>query len=63
MSEVYAPVSGTIASVNSALEENPELINSGPYEDGWVLSIKPDDPGDLEKLLSPEAYEKLLEEV
>ena len=62
VSDAYAPVSGTIASVNTALENTPELINSDPYGEGWVIAVTPDNMGDLEKLLTPEAYEKLLEE-
>lgn len=62
VSEAYSPVSGTITAVNSALETNPEMINSDPFGEGWVITIKPDNLGDLDKLLSPEDYEKLLEE-
>ena len=63
VSDTYAPVSGTVESVNTALENTPELINSDPYGEGWVITMKPDNMGDLDTLLKPEAYEKLLEEV
>jgi glycine cleavage system H protein len=40
VSDIYAPVSGTVAAVNDALEANPELVNSGPYEAGWMLEVR-----------------------
>jgi len=52
VSDLYAPVTGTVVAVNSALEDNPEFINSGPYEAGWMIEVKLADatataPGDL----------------
>ncbi len=61
-SDIYAPVSGEVVAVNEALEDSPELINSEPYGDGWLVRIKPSDLSELENLLKPEAYEELLEE-
>lgn len=58
VSELFAPISGEVVEVNSALADNPELVNSAPYGDGWMLLIKPSDPKDLEKLLDAAAYEK-----
>jgi len=60
-SDVYAPISGTVVAVNEALSDDPEVINSDPYGDGWIVKLKPgDDAGDL---LSPDAYQALLDEL
>ena len=59
VSEIYAPVSGEVAAVNDVLEANPELVNSAPYGDGWMLDIRPDDAAQLEGLLDAEAYARL----
>ena len=40
VSDIYAPVSGTVVAVNEALQDNPELINSGPYDDGWMIDLR-----------------------
>jgi glycine cleavage system H protein len=42
VSEVYAPVSGEVVAVNGALEGSPELVNTGPYDDGWMFEVRPD---------------------
>ena len=60
-SDVYAPISGTVAAVNEALSDDPEVINSDPYGDGWIVKLKPGD--DQGELLSPEAYQSLLDEL
>jgi glycine cleavage system H protein len=60
VSELYAPVAGTIAARNDALEEQPELINSDPYGEGWILQITPSDPGAADKLLDATAYQALI---
>ena len=62
LSELYMPVGGEITAVNSALEESPELINDSPYEDGWMIVIKPKDMAAYDKLLSQAEYKKFLEE-
>ncbi|MGQ9815705.1 MAG: glycine cleavage system protein GcvH [Candidatus Roseilinea sp.] len=59
-SDVYMPVSGTIAAVNTALEKTPEIINKAPYGEGWLIKIKPDDPTEFDRLLDPAAYTELL---
>ena len=59
VSDLYAPISGTIVERNEALESNPELVNSDPYGEGWMVVIETDDAGALEGLLSAEDYEKL----
>lgn len=55
-SDLYAPMSGTIAAANEALEEAPETVNSDPYGAGWLFKITPDDPAELEHLLDANAY-------
>lgn len=61
-SDIYMPVSGEIADVNPALEDEPELINQDAFGDGWLFKIQPSDEGDLEQLLSAQAYELSLNE-
>ena len=58
VADIYAPVSGTVVAVNDALADTPELINSGPYEDGWMLEVQAPDgvPADL---LDAAAYREL----
>lgn len=58
VSDVYAPVSGTIVERNGALEEKPELVNEQPYGDGWLVAIEPSDPAGLEQLLDRSEYEE-----
>ena len=58
VSDVYAPVSGEIVEVNGALEAQPELINSSPFEDAWIIKIRVSDPGQLESLLDAEGYQQ-----
>ena len=58
VSDVYAPVSGTIVERNGALEEKPELVNEQPYGDGWLVAIEPSAPADLEELLDSNAYKE-----
>jgi glycine cleavage system H protein len=58
VSELFAPISGEVVEVNSALSDNPELVNDAPYADGWMLLVKPADPKDLERLLDAAAYER-----
>ena len=56
VSELYIPIAGEVVAVNPALEDAPELINNSPYTDGWMLEIKPDDPSEIEKLMTKDAY-------
>ncbi len=60
VSELFAPVSGKVVEVNSALEDAPETINSDPYGDGWMLKIELADKSELDSLLSAADYEKLI---
>jgi glycine cleavage system H protein len=59
VSEIYAPVSGTVVARNEALEGAPELINSDPYGEGWLVEIEPVDPGATGGLLDAAAYREL----
>jgi glycine cleavage system H protein len=56
VSDLYAPVSGTVTARNDALDDQPELINSDPYGDGWIIEIEPNDSADLDGLLDAGAY-------
>lgn len=55
-SDIYAPVSGEIVGVNESLNDSPEAINSDPYGDGWLFTVKPSDEADLDELLDADAY-------
>jgi glycine cleavage system H protein len=59
VSDVYAPVAGTVTARNEALDATPELINSSPYADGWLLEIEVADEGVLDDLLDAEGYRGL----
>jgi glycine cleavage system H protein len=59
VSELFAPVDGEVVSVNGAVADSPELINSDPYGEGWLIEIRVDDPAELEALLEAEAYDAL----
>ncbi|GAB2235260.1 hypothetical protein Droror1_Dr00025681 [Drosera rotundifolia] len=61
-SDVNSPISGEVVEVNSKLTEVPGLINSSPYEDGWMIKIKPSDPSELQTLMGPTEYTKFCEE-
>jgi glycine cleavage system H protein len=61
VSEIYAPVSGTVAARNEALGDTPELINTDPYGAGWLLEITPNDPTAVDGLLTAAAYRELTE--
>ena len=62
VSEIYAPLSGTIAARNDQLNDEPELVNSDPYGAGWLVRITPADPTAVEHLLDAAAYRGLTEE-
>ncbi len=57
VSELYAPVSGEVVEVNVAVDANPELINSSPYEQGWLMRIKMSEPSQVDGLLTASDYE------
>ena len=55
-SDIYAPVGGEVLAVNEQLEDEPETVNSDPYNDGWFFKLQPEDTGELDKLLNAEDY-------
>ena len=57
VSDLYAPVSGTVTAINEELFDAPELVNEDPFGKGWMLEIEPDDEAELEALLSAAAYD------
>ena len=59
VSDLFAPVSGKVVEVNESLADNPELINSDPYGEGWLVVIEPSDPSQLDSLLDAAAYAEL----
>jgi glycine cleavage system H protein len=61
VSDVYAPVSGTVMDRNAQLADDPELVNRDPYGEGWMVVISPTDASEVEALLEPEAYRQLTE--
>ena len=56
VSELYMPLAGEVAAVNTALEDSPETVNGAPYAEGWMIAVKPDNPDELEKLMDHAAY-------
>lgn len=56
-SDVYAPITGEVVAINEALEDDPEVINTDPYGDGWMYRIKPDNVDDYEALMNAEEYQ------
>jgi glycine cleavage system H protein len=61
VSDIYAPVSGTVVEVNAELADAPERLNDDPYGEGWICVIEPDDPSQLDGLLDAEGYRALIE--
>jgi glycine cleavage system H protein len=61
VSDLYMPVDGEVVKVNPALEDTPELVNSEPFEGGWMIRIKMGDPSQLDGLMSADEYSALIE--
>ena len=61
VADLYAPLSGSIVAVNSALENSPELVNQSPYGDGWMVKIKISNKSEIDKLMNADQYAKMLE--
>jgi len=61
VSDLYAPIAGTVVARNEALDAAPEAVNSDPYGAGWMVEVQPDDPSALEGLLSAADYRALVE--
>ena len=62
-SDVYAPIDGTVVEVNDALADDPEIINSDPYGEGWIVKLQPAGEIDDGELMTPDAYQELLDEL
>ncbi len=62
VSDLYSPISGEVVAVNEALADRPELVNSDPYGEGWLIRLKPRDPAEVDALLDAAAYEQLVSE-
>ena len=56
VSDLFAPIAGEIVAVNEGLEDDPALVNSDPYGEGWIIEIRPENADDLANLLDAEAY-------
>ena len=60
VSDLFAPIAGEIVAVNEGLEDDPALVNSDPYGEGWIIEIRPENADDLANLLDAEAYKAKL---
>ncbi len=60
VSDIYAPISGTVVEVNQELPESPEMVNEDPYGDGWLIKIKVSDATELDDLMDNEEYEEMV---
>lgn len=60
VSDIFAPVAGTVSARNDALDANPELVNSDPYGQGWMFEVRPTDPSALDGLMDAAAYQAQL---
>ena len=60
VSDLFLPAAGTITEVNPALDAKPELVNTDPYGEGWMIKMTVDNPADIEKLMDASAYESLV---
>jgi glycine cleavage system H protein len=61
VSDIYAPVDGTVVEVNSELADAPQHVNEDPYGEGWICVIEPSSPAALQGMMRPEEYRKLIE--
>ena len=62
VSELYAPVSGSVVEINEELEDSPELVNESPYEKAWMVKVKLNDESQLDDLLSADQYKEMIGE-
>lgn len=62
VSELYAPVSGTVVAINEELSDSPELVNESPYENAWMIKVELSNPSEVDALLTAEAYTQLISE-
>jgi len=61
-SDVYSPIAGIVEAVNEELADDPEIINGDPYGNGWIVRLRPSESIDEDELLTPDAYQALLDE-
>lgn len=61
VSDLYSPINGTIVERNGVLEDSPELVNQDPYGGGWMITIQPSDPAEVEALMGATEYQALIE--
>lgn len=61
-SDIYSPVTGEIVAINETVVESPELVNSDPYGDGWLFSVRLEDPDEIEGLMDAERYAQHVED-
>ncbi len=61
VSDLYSPIGGEVVTINEELDDTPEFINNEPYGSGWILKVKMQDPAELEKLLSADAYKEFIQ--
>ena len=61
VAELYMPIGGEILEINKSLEDSPELVNSSPYDEGWMILIKPDDTAEVDTMMAKKAYLQMLE--
>lgn len=62
VSDLMSPVSGEVVRVNDTLPDAPEMVNDSPYEQGWMIAVKLDNPGELDALMSADQYEAFIQE-
>ena len=62
VSDLFVPIDGTVMAVNNELEANPELVNSSPYGQGWLVELEPDAPQQIDDLLSSTDYNALIDQ-
>lgn len=62
VSDLYAPVTGTVVEVNTALKETPEVVNTDPYGKGWMILVQPDNPKEMDQLMPVDKYLALVGE-
>ena len=60
-SSIYTPVSGTVVEINQQLKDRPEVVNTDPYGEGWMVMIELSDPSEIDRLMTAEQYEAFLE--
>jgi glycine cleavage system H protein len=61
VSDIYAPVTGHVVASNAELDDSPETVNTDPYNSGWMVEVRPEDPSAIEGLLTADAYRDLVE--